>query len=412
MPTSNAKRSPPQAALPLHGIRVIDVASFIAAPVAATVLGDFGADVIKVEPTNGGDPNRTMYQNPAYPKSPVNYPWHLDSRRKRSLAIDLKNGEARDAFDKVIAASDVLITNLPMAARRRLRLDYETLSKSHPDVIHAALSGYGDTGPDADQLGFDINAYFARSGILDGARYDDQYPAVAMPAQGDRASGVSLALGIMIALWNRQQTGRGTSVTTSLLANGIWANGNFAQAALVGGTMPKRPVPETPRSAVANVYRTEDDRWLQLSLVREDRDWPTLCKAIDRVDLLSDPRFAETPVRRQNGADLAGILRAIIGSRDVAYWRNCLKQHGLAFAVLNRAADLPTDDQVLASGAIVDTAIPDMPRSIASPLALGNVEIPPPTPAPELGEHSVSILREAGVDAEVIARLRKSGAVI
>ena len=398
--------------LPLAGIRIIDVASFIAAPVAATILGDYGADVIKVEPINGGDPNRNMYLNPAYPKSAVNYPWHLDSRRKRSLAIDLKDGTARDAFEKVVAGSDVLITNLPVAARKRLRLDYDSLADPHPKLIYAALSGYGESGPDADQMGFDINAYFARSGILDGARYDDQYPAVAMPAQGDRASGVSLALGVMVALWNRQATSRGTCVTTSLLANGVWANANFAQAALIGGTMPRRPVPETPRSAVANVYRTKDERWLQLSLVREDRDWPTLCTAINRPDLPYDPRFAETPVRRQNGTALAEILRDIIGARDVTYWRDCFKQHGLAFAVLNRAVDLPSDTQVVASGAIVDTEIADLPKTITAPFALADVAVPPATPAPELGEHSDGILREAGVDAEVIARLRESGAIV
>ncbi len=337
--------------LPLAGIRVLDVATFIAAPVAATILGDYGADVIKVEALDGGDPNRHIYLNPAYPNHDVNYPWHLDSRGKRSLAIDLKNPDARTAFESVIAGADVLIINFSKAVRSRLHLDYETISAAHPNLIYAAFTGYGEDGPDADQMGFDINAYFARSGILDGARYDDQYPAVAMPAQGDRAAGVGLALAIMMALWNRTRTGKGTLVSSSLLANGLWANGNFAQAALIGGTMPKRPPPEAPRTAVANVYRTKDDRWLQLTLVREDRDWPTLCKALNREDLMTDPRFEETLTRRANGAALAGIIQEIIGAKDVEEWRACFKSFGLAFAVLNRAVDLPDDEQVLVSGA-------------------------------------------------------------
>lgn len=407
--------TPPQAsdaALPLSGIRVLDVASFIAAPVAATILADYGADVIKVEPTAGGDPNREIRTAAAYPDSTVNYPWHLDSRGKRSLAIDLKNSDARAAFDSVIASADVLITNFPVAVRQRLRLDYETVSAHHPNLVYAAFTGYGEHGPDADQLGFDINAYFARSGILDGARYDDAYPAVAMPAQGDRSSGVGLALAVMMALWNRQRTGHGTLVTSSLLANGLWANANIAQAAFIGAAMPKRPPPDRPRTAVGNVYKTRDERWLQLTVVREERDWPNLCQALERPDLEHDPRFAETPQRRANGAALAAELAAIFADRDVEDWRQRLKPFGLAFAILNRAQDLPHDAQVLASGAIAETANPEMPRTIAAPFALADVAIPPATPAPALGQHSEAVLREAGVDAELIARLRGDGAIV
>ena len=252
--------------LPLSGIRILDVASFIAAPVAATVLGDYGADVIKVEPLGEGDPNRTIaVVASGYPKSPVNYPWHLDSRGKRSLAIDLKHEQARAAFDRVIATADVLITNYPLASRRRLRLDYEAVASVNPRLIYASFTGYGETGPDADQVGFDTTAYFARSGIMDGARYDDAVPGVTMPAQGDRAAAMALAAAIMIALWNREKTGKGTKVSSSLLANGIWANGNAVQAALVGAPLPKRPPPDRPRSALANVYRTKDGRWFQLN---------------------------------------------------------------------------------------------------------------------------------------------------
>lgn len=398
--------------LPLAGIRVLDVASFIAAPVAATILADYGADVIKVEPPAGGDPNRHMRNVAAYPDSDVNYPWHLDSRGKRSLAIDLKDADARSAFDKVIASADVLITNLPIAARGRLALDYATVGAQHPHLIYAAFTGYGETGPDADQMGFDINAYFARSGILDGARYDDSYPGVAMPAQGDRSSGVTLALAVMMALWHRQATGKGTLVTTSLLANGIWANGNIAQAAFIGAPQPKRPPPDRPRTALSNVYKTGDERWLQITLVREDRDWPTLCAALALDRLTSDARFLDNPLRRKNAAALAGEIAAAVGARDVAHWRECLKSYGIAFSILNRAEDLPHDTQVLASGVIAETAIPEMPQTIAAPFALADVALPPATSAPELGQHSASVLREAGVDDEVIATLKSTGAIV
>jgi formyl-CoA transferase len=401
-----------RAELPLSGIRILDVASFIAAPVAATVLGDYGADVIKVEPVIDGDPNRLISAlSPGYPKSPVNYPWHLDSRGKRSLAIDLKNPAARAAFDRVVATADVLITNYPLASRKRLRLDYEDVAAINPRLIYASFTGYGEAGPDADQMGFDTNAYFARSGIFDGARYDEAYPGVAMPAQGDRPSGVALAAGIMIALWQRERTGRGTQVASSLLANGMWANGNAIQAALVGAALPKRPPPDRPRSAVANVYRTRDDRWFQLTLVREDHNWPGLCRAIARADLMADARFADTPARRSNAPALAAILRDTFASREFAHWRERLKANGIPFAAVSRAEDFIADEQAIAAGILVGTANPEMPRTLAAPFSIAGVTVPPASPGPTLGAHSVQILREAGLPAEEIAALQAAGAL-
>ena len=398
--------------LPLSGIRILDVASFIAAPVAATVLGDYGADVIKVEPLGEGDPNRTIaVVASGYPKSPVNYPWHLDSRGKRSLAIDLKHEQARAAFDRVIATADVLITNYPLASRRRLRLDYEAVASVNPRLIYASFTGYGETGPDADQVGFDTTAYFARSGIMDGARYDDAVPGVTMPAQGDRAAAMALAAAIMIALWNREKTGKGTKVSSSLLANGIWANGNAVQAALVGAPLPKRPPPDRPRSALANVYRTKDGRWFQLTLVREDRDWPGVCRALGREDLMEDLRFTDMPKRRANGAPLAAILGDAFATRDFAEWRTRLKAQALPFAPISRAEDLVEDEQAAAAGIIVPTTHTEMQRTLATPFSLSDVPLPPPGPGPSLGAHSDEILCEAGLSPEEIADMRASGAL-
>src|SRR5262249_24546510 len=154
---------------------------------------------------------------------------------------------------------------------------------------------------------------------------------VTMPAQGDRAAGMALATAIMIALWDRQKTGKGTRVSSSLLANGIWANGNAVQAALLGAPLPKRPPPDRPRSALSSVYQTRDDRWLQLTLVREDRNWPALCRALDRCDLENDPRFIDLDHRRANSAALASILARAFASRTFAEWHTIFKAHALPF---------------------------------------------------------------------------------
>jgi len=398
--------------LPLRGIRILDVASFIAAPVAATVLGDYGADVIKVEPVLDGDPNRLIsVLSPGYPKCSVNYPWHLDSRGKRSLAIDLKNVRARALFDRVIASADVLITNYPASSRRRLRLTYEDVAKVNARLIYASLTGYGESGPEADQMGFDINAYFARSGIYDGSRYDDAVPGVSMPAQGDRPAGVALAAGIMIALWQRERTGRGSKVASSLLANGMWANANAIQAALLGAALPQRPPPERPRSALSNVYRTQDERWFQLTLVREDRDWPALCRAVGRADLLQDTRFADTPSRRRHASALAAALRELFATRPFAHWRERLKENGIAFACIARAQDFAEDEQAVAAGILVETANPEMPRTIAAPFSIADVKLPPACPGPAHGAHSAEVLREVGIGAAEIAALAAAGAL-
>ena len=400
------------AGLPLAGIKVLDVASFIAAPIAATVLADYGADVVKVEPPGEGDPNRLiMNLSSSYPKAKVNYPWHLDSRGKRSLAIDLKNAAARAAFDKLIATADILIINYPPKVRERLKLRYEDVAKLNPRLIYASFTGYGESGPDADQVGFDANAYFARSGLLDGCRYEGGYPGVPMPAQGDRGSGLALAMGIMLALWNREKTGEGTKVSSSLLANGIWANGNVVQAAIVGAVLPLRPPPDRPRSALANVYETKDHRWLQITMVKEDQNFPDLCREFDLAQLTRDSRFVDTAQRRANSTALAAILRDAFSAHDFDTIRARLKRAGVPFSEIQTAEDTAADAQAVHAGAIVETDDPDMPKSLAAPFALANAPLPRAKAPPALGEHSAQVLREVGVAETDIEALSKAGAI-
>lgn len=397
--------------LPLEGIKVLDVASFIAAPVAATVMADFGASVVKVEPPGLGDPNRHIRSLASYPQSDVNYPWEMDSRGKRSIAIDLKHDDGRAVLRRLIASADVLITNYPHDVRKRLALRHEDVRDLNPRLVYASFTGYGEAGPDADQVGFDSTAFFARSGLFDSNRYEGQPPGVAMPGQGDRMSGMSLLAGILLALLQRERTGRGTLVTSSLMANGLWSNGVGAQAALLGAFLPPRPPRDRPRSALTNPYRTRDDRWLQLTIVVEDKGWPSFCAAIERPDLLEDPRFAQTPTRRANSAALVAVLDPIFAARDWQYWRKRLQAHAIPVGLIGRLSDLPTDEQATAAGIVVETENAAMPRTLAPPFSLASATVPPARPAPALGEHTADVLREAGYSADEIAALQAAGAV-
>ncbi|WP_072387323.1 CoA transferase [Hyphomicrobium sp. CS1BSMeth3] len=396
--------------LPLEGLRVLDVSSFIAAPAAAVVLGDYGADVIKVEPPGEGDPHRGNTNLTSFPKSEVNYPWHLDARNKRSIALDLKHPDGRAALDRLIDTADILITNYPFPVRARLRLSYEEVAARNPRLIYASFSGYGEEGADKDQPGYDSNAYFARSGLLDAIHFEGQPPGFALPAQGDRPSAMALLSAILLALIDRGRTGNGTWVASNLLANGLWSNGVYAQAALVGSYLPNRPPRERPRSALANIYLTADDRWLQINVTNETRDWPAILEMIERPELVDDPRFAERKARHANAAALTEIFDSAIRKRPFAHWNRLLKARAIPHSRINRLQDIPEDAQAVAARAVVASDAPDMPLTLAAPFQIGHAAPRRPGPGPALGQHTDVILREAGLSENEIAALRASGA--
>ena len=397
--------------LPLSGVFVLDVSSFIAAPAAAVVLADFGADVIKIEPPGDGDPHRNSFRNASYPPSDRNFPWQLDGRLKRSLALDLKNDSARPVLERLIQRADVMIVNFPPPARERLKLRWEDIEPINPRLIYCSLTGYGETGPDRDRPGFDVTAYFGRSGILDAARYEDGPPGLSLPAQGDRATAMTLVAAILLGLRQRDRTGKGSWVGTSLYANGVWANGTSAAGALVGAHLPPRQAPDKPRNALTNLYRTKDDRWLQLLLVRDDRLWPVLCKAIERPDLAEDPRFTERADRRARSLELVKELMPVFAAKTYAEWEQTFASTGIPFGVIGRLADVVEDEQARHAGIFADTDNADVPRTVNNPIRLGFAQPRKAGPPPAVGQHSEEILREAGFAAAEIDALKKSGAL-
>jgi crotonobetainyl-CoA:carnitine CoA-transferase CaiB-like acyl-CoA transferase len=280
----------------------------------------------------------------------------------------------------------------------------------NPRLIYASLTGYGETGPDRDMPGFDVNAYFGRAGILDAQRYEDGPPGFSLPAQGDRCAAMTIVAAILLGLRRRDRTGKGGWVGTSLYANGVWSNGTLAQAALVGAFITPRPPRTRPRNALANIYRTRDDRWIQLTLVREDKGWERLCRALDRPDLAADPRFATKEQRRAHAEALAALLDAAFATRDWAEWRPLLRAHEVTFGVIERLQELPSDEQARHAGIIAETTGSDVPRTINNPVRLGFARPRRAGPPPAVGQHTEATLREAGLSADEIAALRASGA--
>src|ERR1700755_3423525 len=271
------------------GLKVVDFASFVAAPSAAVLLGDFGADVIKVEPPSG-DLWRHGHYAPPQPQPKEPYQWPPANRNKRGMSLDLKSPGAQTVLEKLVKWADVLIVNTPHPARKKLKLEYEDVVEWNPGLIYADVTGFGDKGPDADLPGFDITSYWARSGLLSMTRDAGAPPTWPVGGSGDNATAVGLYSAIVTALYRRERTGKGSYVTTSLLAQGVWSASVSIQAALSGAKFPPMHDRTHPANAAMNVYRAADGTWFVL-IVTPDK-FVTVVKAIGRADLVTDPRFS------------------------------------------------------------------------------------------------------------------------
>ena len=390
------------------GLRVIDCASYIAGPAAATVMSDFGAAVIKIEPPGAGDP----YRRRAVPAASqtLNPGFILDGRNKRSLALDLRSEAGRRVLYRIVETADVFITNYPPPVRRRLAITYDDLAPLNERLIYASFSGYGETGPEADKPGFDATAWWARTGLMHLVRAGTAVtPARSLPGMGDHPSAMATYGAIVTALYQRERTGRGNYVSSSLLANGLWANGCSVQAALCGDKV----VPQPPREEAVNALRVHycchDGRWLLLSIASDEWRWQKFCGCLGATEL-EEPRFATAAGREKNARELIRILDAVFATKDLEEWRVALDNAGLVFGIVAEPEDIAHDGQILASGALVSFADEGL-LTVDSPFRVAGEDKVQPCRAPRLGQHSDEVLREAGYADTEIAALRGAGVI-
>jgi crotonobetainyl-CoA:carnitine CoA-transferase CaiB-like acyl-CoA transferase len=376
----------------LRGIRVIEFATYIAAPAAATAMSDFGAEVIKIERLPAGDPYRYLSFLPLMPVSDRNYCWILTGRNKRSLGLDVARPEGREALLRLCESADVFLTNMQPSALAKLELEYKHVAPRNSRLIYAQLSGYGEAGDDVERPGYDMTAYWARSGLMDSVYSAAGEPALSVAGQGDHPTSMALLSGILLALYDRERTGSGTKVSSSLIANGVWSNACNAQAALAGAQY-VRASRKTIPNPVINYYQSRDGKRFILCGVQTAADWPKLCRAVSREEWLAEARFATPEARRENAAELVTLLDEIFATRDFAEWTRIFHEVQMPWGPVNSNLDLAADPQMRAAGVFIDG---EQGETIASPFWLAGREKVRPGRSPGVGEHTRAVLAEAG----------------
>ncbi len=392
---------------PFEGIRVIDAASFLAGPGAATVLGDFGADVIKVEPM-GGDNYRTLSGNYV-----VDYHWQLTSRHKRSLALDISEPEGQDLLKALVRGADVFLVNFFPRQLRRYGLRYEDLEPDNPRLVYAHMSGYGTDGPDAERRAFDSTAWWARSGMMDIVRDRGQPPVMGVPGFGDHSSAMSMFGAIVMALYNRERTGRGGYVSTSLLANGVWANAMQVQGAIAGFDLAALRQEKGWLNPFTSVYGTADGRYVILGVTNPMKEWSNLCAAMGHPEWLEDSRFVGFRAIMRHRRELIVMIQACIETMGLRDLTATLDSFDITYGVVSTLAEVIEDRQLREAGILVSTASDDeyYQWTVSNPIRMAGSDRRDAGACPGVGEHSAEILAELGLADAEIADLARKGIV-
>jgi len=392
---------------PLAGIRVLEVANWLAAPAGCALLADAGADVIKVEPP-GGDAYRGYRVQAAGYFAPFNFAFELDNRGKRGITLDLDKPSAREVVYRLIGGCDVFVTNLLAGRRERYGLTYEDLKARRRDLIFVSVTGYGSSGPDQDRAGYDYAAFWARSGIMNLLGEPDSPPPPQRPGMGDHTTALAVAGAVSMALFHRERTGEGQEIDVSLNNTGLWVLGIDVQAALSTGQENARVSRRAVPNPIWNSYQTGDGRWIQLVMLVADAYWPKFCRAIGRPDLEQDPRFDSMAQRNENREELIVLLDEVFAQRPLKEWAALMDGEGCIWApaqTLKEAIDHP-QTQARRAFAQIDHPTHGRIELVDTPVKFSDARVGARGPAPELGQHTEEVLLEAGYSWDDIAALR------
>jgi crotonobetainyl-CoA:carnitine CoA-transferase CaiB-like acyl-CoA transferase len=398
---------------PLSGIKVVEVANWLAAPSAAALLADLGADVIKVEPP-GGDAFRQLDlralgfegEDP-----PPHLGFELDNRGKRSVVVALDRPGGPELVRRLAEGADVFITNLLQRRRERYGVTVDDIRAANPHLVYVSFSGYGTDGPDVDRAGFDYSAFWARSGIMGLLGEPGSSPPPCRPGQGDHVTALNLLAAILAALRLRDQTGEGQVVDVTLIGTGMWTIGADLSGAVMMRQQPPRHDRTRPPNPIWNSYRCADGKWLQLVMLQADAYWPRFCEMAGKPDWETDPRYDTLVHRMENSADLTAQIDAIFASADLESWAERLDAARLVWAPVAELPDVVDDPTVRSLGIITEVEHPEFGtyETLATPFRIRGADIAARGPAPSVGQHTESVLHDLGLEADEIADLAAHG---
>jgi len=399
----------------LEGVRILEVAEHTFVPAASALLSDWGAEVIKIEHVERGDAMRGLASTGmALVPSDVHALLEHSNRGKQSLGLDLTSPDGLAILYKLASTADVFLTNKLPRVRQKLKIGVEEVRAHNPDIIYVRGTGQGERGPDADKGSYDSLAFWARAGVAVGAKRPeyDLVPPPPAPGFGDSIGAMTIAGGIMGALFHRERTGETTIVDVSLFGVGLWAMGQAVALSLVLGAPWSPPPADGVSNPLSRNYVTKDGRVLALTCLQAAKYWPPLCQAIGRPDLATDPLFADFESLMANSAAAVGILTEVFASATLSAWRERLETFVGQWAVVQDTLEAAVDPQTVANGYLQEcqTATGTPFQLVAAPVQFDE-EPATPIRAPEFNEHGDSILADIGFDEDAIIDLKIRGVV-
>ncbi len=398
----------------MQGVRVLEVAEHTFVPAASALLADWGAEVVKIEHVERGDAMRGLASSGVVSLGGgVHVLLEHSNRGKQSLALDLTAADGLDILYRLAATCDVFLTNKLPSVRTKLKIDVDDIRAHNPDIIYVRGTGQGERGPDADRGSYDSLAYWCRAGVALGVRQHEEVPPPPGPAFGDSIGAMTIAGGIMGALFHRERTGEATTVDVSLLSTGLWSMG----AALALSVQMDRgwvapPLGSPTRNPLTATYRTKDDRHVSLTCLQGFRYWAEACAVVGRPELADDPRFADAASLSESAPAAAELLAAAFAERTLDEWRDRLSGFSGQWAVVQDVLEAAHDPQTVANGYVQECATADGTtfQLAAAPVQFGG-EPAQPKRAPEFNEHGDAILESLGIDMDAILDLKVRGVI-